>query len=403
MIPPLQYEISGANFLNRGAELMLATTIAAISDRNPDLRPSIDLRHTPFKNKVRHGLRTFPPKLLAPRPWTPNFFNRCGWRVNEMFANRIPASLCECYGIARPKDNLALLDVSGYAFGDRWGPGKCNVFYDKALLYRNHQKPVVLLPQMLGPFEDEATQAAFIRMLGVVDLVFARDAVSYEHAIKLAPEPDRIQKVPDITIGFKTLGNDWAKPLGDRVIVVLNEKMVDGHLRLSRDQYLAMIESAVGEVMRRGCPVSVLVHDSTGGDLALAKELCQRTSELGRVEIVHPEDPLKIKKMIGESRFIIASRFHAVVSALSQSIPSITLGWAFKYEQLHQDFGVEELVVDVRSGDVVAELRNRVSDCLNRSVHAELARRLTERGDVARASIAAMWDSLSTLLSSSNS
>jgi colanic acid/amylovoran biosynthesis protein len=53
-----------------------------------------------------------------------------------------------------------------------------------------------------------------------------------------------------------------------------------------------------------------------------------------------------LKAMIGQCDLVVGSRFHSLVAALSQGVPSVALGWAHKYVELLGDFGQEDLVID---------------------------------------------------------
>ncbi|GAJ06742.1 unnamed protein product, partial [marine sediment metagenome] len=52
-----------------------------------------------------------------------------------------------------------------------------------------------------------------------------------------------------------------------------------------------------------------------------------------------------LKAVIGNCDLLIGSRFHSLVAALSQSVPTVALGWSHKYSELMGDVGLEEFAV----------------------------------------------------------
>ena len=77
----------------------------------------------------------------------------------------------------------------------------------------------------------------------------------------------------------------------------------------------------------------VLVHES--GDKNLADRLA---SVNPNIPVIHESNPLYIKGIIGHSKFLIGSRFHSLVSGLSQGVPSLGTGWSHKYIELFDQF-----------------------------------------------------------------
>ena len=75
------------------------------------------------------------------------------------------------------------------------------------------------------------------------------------------------------------------------------------------------------------------------------------------------DDPLKIKGILGASRAVVASRFHALVSALSQGVPAVATGWSHKYTELFNDYGFPDGVMSVIDDpDGIDAMMLRVTD-----------------------------------------
>mgnify|MGYP000048597936 CR=1 FL=1 len=57
----------------------------------------------------------------------------------------------------------------------------------------------------------------------------------------------------------------------------------------------------------------------------------------------------QVKGVIGQCDVVVASRYHTIVAALSQAIPTLAIGWHAKYEGVMSLVGQEEFVCHVRS------------------------------------------------------
>ena len=185
-------EITGAGFKNKGAEIMLLTVIKELSSAIPEAR--FCMRPTePYDRMLSLGIR--PILSIAPRHrrnlvkhLAGQFLNRC-----------ISRSFCRRHNVVHPFDVDALIDISGYAFGDKLGLKAIHKLKDHARSYHSRHKPVILLPQMFGPFEKPGFATAISEALQFVDLAYARESASFQHLLKAAGQKPNIKLAPDIS------------------------------------------------------------------------------------------------------------------------------------------------------------------------------------------------------------
>ena len=114
----------------------------------------------------------------------------------------------------------------------------------------------------------------------------------------------------------------------------------------------------------------LLVHEGVDDE-----RLTEQISEAcGRIPIVKEDDPLKIKGILGSSYAVVASRYHALVSALSQGVPAVATGWSHKYTELFEDYGFPEgvLSIDDEAGRIDAMMNRLIDAEANKEISAQL-------------------------------
>ena len=178
-------EITGTGTRNKGAELMLVAIKQQLEQMNPSIQLAADVSFGSYQDRARHGLLQ---KMEISRPGR-----------SRMALNLMPASFRKVVGIVRDKETNAVLDASGFAFGDQHPVERSLSFAKQAEGWATAGKPLVLLPQALGPFQKNQHRNAFRRIAASASLIFARDPASYEHAVDAAGSDRNIHMAPDFT------------------------------------------------------------------------------------------------------------------------------------------------------------------------------------------------------------
>ncbi len=323
-------EIRGVGFRNKGAELMLHA-VAEQAARWPGVALAVNPSAGSYRERAAVGLL----QKLAP--------GRLGPLAGA--AGRVlPRAVRAAYGIVAEGEIGAVLDASGFAYSDQWGPAASERLASQARRWRRQGKRTVLLPQAFGPFRDPRTRDAFRRALDEVDLVFARDDSSAAHLAELGAGRARVAQSPDFTVAVKGRIPEGFDPAPGRVAIIPNYRMIDKGRAGSGPAYRALLAGTAAHLLARGYRPFLLVHDS-GSDRELADEV--RADAGGGVEVLHEPDPRALKGILGSCHAVVASRFHALVGALTQGVPSLATGWSHKYEELFAEFGCPEALCDV--------------------------------------------------------
>ncbi len=383
-------EIHGAGFFNKGAQLMLLTVAERLrragAERGLDVTCCVEAEYSSgYEHAAPEGLRLLAPIVSLQRP------NRYPllFLASRAAGRLMPARACRQLGLVRRQDTDALIDVSGYAFGDKFPWTRCRNAAIRAEHYRRRGKPVVLLPQMLGPFENPKVRGQFARLARAADRVYAREQASHDAALPIVGA-ERLGLAPDITIFSPRFDVPAPEtPPRDYACIVPNEKMLAKGGKEWASVYLERLAAAARRIHAAGLEVVIVVHDASGHDEKLAAELHGSLTDIGATVFTHPHAAV-LKSFVASSRFLVGSRFHSIVAALSSGVPAVALGWAHKYDLLASDFGVPDLIH--RETDGEEHLLALCDELLDPASNER--RRETLRGakDALRAPADRMWD-----------
>jgi polysaccharide pyruvyl transferase WcaK-like protein len=373
-------EIKGTDFRNKGAELMLRSVVTEVGSWSPRPGLVVAAGMGPYRSRAELGLYQ---KVAAGR------LLRAG--LPDPYA-LLPDSVRGRYGIVVDREIDAIFDASGFAYSSQWGVRSTLRLAQAARQWRRTGKKAVLLPQALGPFDDPVMRDAFRTAVEQVDLVYARDDASYANVMELQVPAEKVRQAPDFTIPLKgTLPGDV--DLGDRpAAIVPNLRVVDGGAS-DRKAYVALLSSSARALAQLGFTPFILVHDS-GSDAEIAAELA--TSIGTGLKQVHREDPLELKGIIGACELLVGSRYHALVAALSQNVPSFAISWSHKYGALLNDYGCPDHMLSPGTApeEVLALLAPMAAEDSRRAMAAKLAT-INERN---RAATQQMWSEVRALL-----
>ena len=262
-------------------------------------------------------------------------------------ASRRDAASGQAFGTVTEDELDAIVDASGFAFGDQHPLRRTVQFAENVERWKAQGKPVVLLPQALGPFKQPEMRAAFARVLKAADLVYAREPESMNHARSACPDAASLREAPDITNLVKPLPIEEVGQL-DRACIIPNQRMIEkAKSKREVEAYVPMLVAAIRAIEGQGVESVMLVHGED--DIPLVEEILSR---LGKdLPVISETDPIKIKAELGRSRLVFGSRFHALVGALSQGVPAIGTSWSHKYEMLFANYSCPDLILPVTTKD----------------------------------------------------
>jgi len=331
-------EIRKAGFSNKGAELMLLATLEILKNEFPDAKFCMTpvLSSKPYEKRIALGLYQ---KI--------HLRDKKRGKLFGVLGNIIPKRIRDMYGIVIDGEVDAVIDISGYSYHDRWQTSSCTQLAMLSKAWKRNGTKVILLPQAFGPFETIVSSDAMIAALKNIDLIFAREQESFDHLVKLGGRTDHIKIAPDFTNLLEGVPPEDDDCYSDYCIIP-NFRMIQKSPEKDRALYKPFIVKCIQRLQVHGHTPFLLIHEM-GQDEVLADEINSMLSTPLRV--LKETDPLRIKGIIGCCEGVIASRYHGLVSALSQGVPALATSWSHKYQLLFDDYGIKDGLRDLHSGD----------------------------------------------------
>lgn len=364
-------EIKGIGIPNKGAELMLHAALQHFRDRGDEVEFAVEPT-SDFLSRAPYALlqkSTFVVKGRAMDLSAP--------------LGLLPKKLRRQYGVVLDREIDVILDASGFAYGDQWGAQKARVRLGSNIAkWKRDGKKVVLLPQAFGPFAGPGMKDVMRTIMEHADLVFARDDQSFAHLEDVLP--GKARKCPDFTNIVRLPAYSSFPQLANRPCIIPNSKMITMG-RTTLDAYASSLADAVTLLKNRGEAPFILIHEGKA-DLEVAHAVGSRLAS--PIEIVTTNDALEIKFLIGKCSMVISARFHGLVSALSQGVPVVAMGWSHKYEELLSDYGVHDLLADPNSP---TDLASKIEVLLDATSRAQTKELIASRVESQKALVREMW------------
>jgi polysaccharide pyruvyl transferase WcaK-like protein len=83
----------------------------------------------------------------------------------------------------------------------------------------------------------------------------------------------------------------------------------------------------------------------------------------------------ELRHLVAHSSVLVTSRFHAMISGLATSTPTVVVGWSHKYKEVLDDFGLSNLGLDSSALNRPSEIADIVSKVLTSK--SEISQQIT--------------------------
>jgi polysaccharide pyruvyl transferase WcaK-like protein len=287
---------------------------------------------------------------------------------------RIPLFWVRSRGCRSMLDSSVVVDVAGISFAD--GRGFAIVAYNALMtgVPLLLGVPTVKAAQALGPFQSVPNKWLAPLVLRHVKTVCARGARTREHldslggvnsidVADLAFSLDEAASFPEaVSVALGTVNKDF--------IVVMPSAVVRGIYESSGGNYVSAMAALVVDIRQlTGRSVVIAPHSYRAGlpegrmnDGPVCREVAAACS--GDTQVLGLDFDLtagELRHLVAHSSILVTSRFHAMISGLATSTPTVVVGWSHKYKEVLDDFGLSNLGLDSSALNRPSEIAEIVS------------------------------------------
>lgn len=386
--------ITGAGFENKGAEAMMLTVQQELSLRIQDITFFVAVLDIERRMALELGFLPVVPECIPPRlrlflttlvRRSRHFPDKICQATNQLIFLMLSAI---CHFKKHPNCYNALIDVSGYSFSDGGISRMLNmtscILSSSRMLANN-----VFLPQAWGPFTNTRSKFWVNKLQSQSTLLFSRDSISSKYLLNSNIPSESIIQAPDIALLFRgsrlSVGKAILNSIGLKdstrptIAIVPNMRVYErSQGNGTGNQYIILLQSftrlCIDEFNANIVFLSnecLLANNTSQDDRYLCSLLYSSFKDREHIfSLTSNYHANEIKSVIGNMDFVIASRFHSLVFALSQTVPVLALGWSHKYLELLKIFSQEEYVIphdDLEISDSLDLLRTAWLDRSNMS------------------------------------
>ena len=367
-----------AGFVNKGAELMLQSVVRQLNVNMPEVR--VIVPQSVFYENLNycHQHNILPLKLND------------SWK-KKMVKGFIYGKVLNKPWYITPDQIDVVLDAGGFQFGDQWKTNEKDIqeidkYYSS---FTKKNRKIIFLPQAFGPFEERLSKQQMSEVYEIADLIYAREQVSYQYLKALFSDGNKIKQAPDFTCLCDPGETKSISIPKDYVVLVPNMKMITHTNDAIATDYYNFLYGVSRFLLDRGEFLVLLNHEGPN-DRKLLMELNQKLS--GKALVISDLDALEVKSIIGGAKLLISSRFHGVVSGLTQGVPTLCTSWSHKYLELLKEHCCDNNLLSINNLDRDCDL---ITDALENPLKYSSQEGCT---DEIRKKASEMWSDVFSLI-----
>jgi colanic acid/amylovoran biosynthesis protein len=399
-IQPMFYTLFGATITgNRGAESMLRAAVQTISELDKhagfcllSLYPNEDMQENPFSNM----------RILPCKPISLVLLEFPMALISNILLKILPPKLVPMTRCGRTiYKSRVFIDLSGISFVDGRGYGillyNCLTIIIPHLL---HTK-IVKYSQAMGSFELPINRMLAKWLLPKVSAILARGHQTMTYLENLGIPQDKLHSAMDSAFAMLVNMENSQSALdkipilkdgNQSIICVSPSSVVEEYCRANRRDYSGIIAKFIDHITYNGIhKVLIIAHSARPGkastknnDLMVCHSIHQKVENKDACFFYDLSlNAEELRAAIGHCRMLVASRFHAMISALAMCVPMMMIGWSHKYAEVLDEFQLTNCFIPHKEIDLdrilqmfnsilerEESVKNVMRQCHDRAVHS---------------------------------
>lgn len=226
-----------------------------------------------------------------------------------------------------------------------------------------YKKPLIILPQSIGPLRRNWEQRLLLRTYSPAKLIFLRDAISLRLADKIRLDRSKVHFGWDLGfrlqpakpfISQEILRSSGVRPdklkIGITLIPVMGKSLDRGDVT----NYYQVLKQALQKFSQVQNVQVVLFNQVSGPSMVeddrVPTKLFFQDLKRDGVDIIFMGDDLSpevLKACYGQMDMFVASRLHSGIFAFGMGVPTLFIGYLTKTRGLLESLGMPELGLDI--------------------------------------------------------
>lgn len=262
----------------------------------------------------------------------------------------------------------AVLDEAGISFVDSRGFVMNTYAFVCAAVPMLMGVPVMKYSQAMGTFHSFTNRFLAKWILPKLKLICARGegtlenlkSIGIEENVRLCADGaftmaddarcnEMVDEVCRVDEFYRACGSADSRLVGLSISSVVEKKC--GKMNID---YKGIMVDFIDKLNRAGYKVLIIANGARinsqkprNNDLMICDAVYEGVKDKRMVRWYHKEmEAEEIRAYLGKCRFLVASRFHAMIGALEQKVPVLLVGWSHKYQEVLDFFHLGQYAID---------------------------------------------------------